>query len=98
MKDEEAFIVCALADQALTVEGFSFDRSCSRCKRRVMIAPSGMKQLQAEPMIQVLCVECLIELFQKGSFRKNLEIEYVSEEQISEILHRTAPNTYRHRN
>jgi hypothetical protein len=51
-------LVCALADAPMVVAGSVFDRACGRCKRQVMIAPTGQDLLKRRPELDILCGEC----------------------------------------
>src|SRR4029450_13298517 len=51
-------LVCASADAELTVEGTTFDRACSQCKARVLVAPSGRAALAMDPSLVLLSVPC----------------------------------------
>lgn len=56
---DDQFLVCLRADDVETVAGAVFTYRCYKCKRHVMIAPSGIKRLQSDLSIRVLCVNCL---------------------------------------
>lgn len=51
-------IVCAPADPSLEIPGSSYDRFCSRCGCRLMIAPSGQAFLLQHPAAQIVCLRC----------------------------------------
>jgi hypothetical protein len=53
-------LVCALADAELTVAGSTFDRACSQCKARIMVAPSGRAALARDPTMVLACVRCAV--------------------------------------
>ena len=52
-------LVCMPATAQQTIPGSSFDRYCSRCRRRVMISPHGQERLKAKPTMVILCVDCI---------------------------------------
>jgi hypothetical protein len=41
----QKLLVCALADADLTVGGSTFNRACSQCNARIMVAPLGRAAL-----------------------------------------------------
>lgn len=55
--DEPGYLLCADADAPLVVAGSVFDRVCSKCGRRVMIAPSGQACLKVSPLA-IICIHC----------------------------------------
>lgn len=55
---EEIILVCALADSPMTVPGSIYTRTCSHCRRAVMIAPSGQSVLAAHPQASIVCDHC----------------------------------------
>jgi hypothetical protein len=79
------FLVCARADLPLTVEGASFDRSCSRCEQPVMVAPSGQEVLRNSPETGIVCFGCFLGIVQPGE--KIRVVEGAPEE-------RCVPNTW----
>ena len=58
MKDSREGLVCALADWPMTIPGSIYDRECCECYRRVMISPTGLKRLGAEPWLEIICLPC----------------------------------------
>ena len=55
----EKVLVCMPADATWTVLDSSFDRHCSRCGVRVMIAPSGREMIANTPeLVEVICFDC----------------------------------------
>jgi len=51
-------LICQFADFELTVAGSTFDRVCSKCGVRLMIAPSGQAALARDPSIELACIPC----------------------------------------
>lgn len=88
-------IICALADAAWTTRDASFDHRCSGCSKRVMLALSGQRILQANPTAKLVCAFCfLAEVQERG---EPAELLAPSEDQIAEL--KTAiPNKWRGRN
>ncbi len=54
--------MCAHADSEMTVAGSVFDKSCSVCGRRVMVAPTGQRflaeQATSDDPVQIVCGIC----------------------------------------
>lgn len=91
----ERVIVCGLADAPLMVAGTSFDRACSKCGARVMVAPSGRLALARDPELVLLCVRCGFEAMKQcpeGSVQ--IALPSGSVEEIASVQ----PNTWRKRN
>jgi hypothetical protein len=89
----EAFLVCLPADASVSVPGARFDRRCSRCSRRVMMAPTSAPVLEEFPGIKILCVFC----FSEHAAANAEEYRAPTEEQLAEL--KTAiPNPWRGRN
>jgi DNA-directed RNA polymerase subunit RPC12/RpoP len=59
MKPEPVTLICAPADALWTVPGSTFDRTCARCGRKVMIAPSGQRILREYPDAVIRCETCI---------------------------------------
>ena len=94
---KEIAVVCALADVEMTVPGAVFDRVCSKCARRVMIAPSGQRMLEAHPgaaISSIICMVCFVDLASAG---KVWDIIEPTDEQMEE-LKGAIPNVRRERN
>ena len=51
-------LICMEATAAFTTPGATYDRRCSRCDIRVMIAPSGQALLKEHPEATILCIRC----------------------------------------
>jgi hypothetical protein len=88
---DELFLVCALADAPLTVSGSSFKHHCSKCHRRVMVAPSGMQLLRERRELAILCLTCFRRL-------KNPQLGDLNAEQIAEAMQPSVPNSWKERN
>jgi hypothetical protein len=56
-KPKNAALVCALADSPMAAVGSSFDHFCAKCKRRVMVSPSGQAEMKRRQM-DVFCTGC----------------------------------------
>jgi hypothetical protein len=59
---EPILLICAPADSPLTVPGSTFDHSCSRCRRKLMMAPSGQAFLKEHPEAEMLCHPCYVKI------------------------------------
>lgn len=55
------YLVCAHATAEMAVANSSFDRHCSRCGSRVMIAPSGQRLLRKK-RLEIICAFCVPEV------------------------------------
>jgi len=98
MKSEERagdgmkYLICARADAKRTIPGSVFDKSCSRCGARVMIAPSGQRSLRTMAGLEVLCDVCFVpapdDRFMSAGHPGELEEE----------LQHVVPNPWRGRN
>jgi hypothetical protein len=51
-------LICQFADFELTVAGSTFDRVCSKCGVRLMLAPSGQAALMRDPTMELACITC----------------------------------------
>jgi hypothetical protein len=91
MSDQEVFLVCEHAEAPMNVPGSSFRHRCSKCNRRVMVAPSGLQLLRERPGISVLCVTCFREF-------KDPKFVGMNEEQIAEAKQPSVPNLWKERN
>lgn len=89
-------VVCARADSPLTVPGASFDKFCSQCGARVMIAPTGIAFLAGHPEAEILCSICCMEHLKNGKYDK--ETTRISTPAGLEEIFKMIPNTYRNRN
>lgn len=88
---DEVFLVCEHADALMTTPGSSFKFHCSKCNRRVMIAPSGMNVLRDRPAVAILCLGCFYGL-------KDAQFEGLTAEQCAELREPSIPNLWRKRN
>ena len=89
-------LICIAADAPLTVAGSSFNRVCSECSTRVMVAPSGRRMLAAHPAATILCTDCFAK-------RHGIQPDDVAElaaqpEELSAEMKAAIPNPYRSRN
>ncbi len=93
--DDRVVLICQVADAPMTIAGSTFDRVCSMCSRRVMIAPSGQAQLRRDPRISIICNACIdgwtVEELEKHT------VAPMTAEQIAE-LQKPMPNFWRKRN
>ena len=46
------------ADAPTVVHGSVFNKTCSECGERVMVAPSGQELLKCHPKAKILCTAC----------------------------------------
>lgn len=51
-------LICQSAEFELPVAGSTFDRVCSKCGARLMVAPSGQEALVRDPSIELACIPC----------------------------------------
>jgi hypothetical protein len=56
--DEPIYLICAPATAPATIRGSTFNHDCSRCSRRVMLAPSGQAWMKKYPESRILCAYC----------------------------------------
>ena len=56
---EPIIVVCARADAPLAAVGSVFDRQCSRCSAKVMLAPSGQRFLATHADAKIVCEYCV---------------------------------------
>jgi hypothetical protein len=56
--DEPIYLICAPATAPATIRGSTFNHQCSRCSRRVMLAPSGQAWMKKYPESRILCAYC----------------------------------------
>jgi hypothetical protein len=91
----QTFFVCAMADDAVSVLGSSYDRKCSQCQARVMVAPSGQRALLANPSFVILCLRCFKALPPE---EVNLAPSPISDSEIIREMWDTRPNLRRSRN
>jgi hypothetical protein len=58
MNEQPAVLICALADAPHVVPGSVFDRHCTVCGWRVMVAPTGQRMLAQIDMLRIVCEHC----------------------------------------
>ena len=90
--DDEAILVCALADSPMAVPGSIFNHRCSACGRPVMVAPSGQRLLKSIPDVRIICSYCF-EINSYDEVRGAASIEELKQEARS-----AKPNLRRGRN
>lgn len=90
---EENYLVCAPADSPSTIPGSIFTHVCAKCKRRVMLAPSGQAHLKIHPDTVTICFHCIPRKANHQGFTTAAPAETLA----AEILSAT-PNLYRNRN
>jgi len=93
MSKEVQYLVCQPADSPLTVAGSSFDRTCCKCMRQVMVAPSGQKMLEAAPGIKVLCLVCFNKIPENQK-----DVQPMRPEQEAEFMAPPVRNAWKGRN
>lgn len=86
-------IVCAPATARLEVTGTSYAFSCSRCQRRVQMAPSGQRFARANEVL-IICLDCL----EAEDIADCPPALTASPEEIAREIRSTQPNTWRNRN
>ena len=90
---KEGYLICNLATAPLMAQGSAFDRHCSRCGVRVMIAPSGQKILR-EKQLEIVCMPCILPDLEK---RDEFTLVRPTGEQVLEAK-RPVLNLWRKRN
>jgi hypothetical protein len=93
----ERVLVCALADAVLMAAGTTFDRACSQCKARVMVAPSGQRALARDPELVLLCVRCGFEAMSQCPDR-TVHLATLPLDDVAQEIASAQPNTWRKRN
>jgi hypothetical protein len=92
----EKILVCASADAPLMAAGSTFDRACSQCGVRVMVAPSGRLALSRDPDLVLLCMRCALEAMNQCP-EGSIQIAALPFGSVEEIAS-AQPNTWRKRN
>jgi hypothetical protein len=94
---QQRFLACAPADEALRmVEGTTFDRKCSQCETRVLVAPSGRAALARNPEMILICYPCAVAAMDRHG---NPIIELAaSAAEIAREVGTAQPNIWRKRN
>ena len=92
---EPVVLVCSPADAPRAIPGSSYDRECSICGRRLMIAPSGQRLLKREADVRLVCQFCWTAV--SGALG-DLEIQTDNFEEIRAELPTAQPNPWRKRN
>lgn len=87
-------LVCMRADAELAALGSVFDRACSHCTARVMLAPSGQVFVKQEPDTVILCNVC----YGAVASMDNLPQPAAPVETILQEIRTSGPNPYRRRN
>jgi predicted RNA-binding Zn-ribbon protein involved in translation (DUF1610 family) len=93
----EKVLVCASADAELSVSGASFDRACSQCGARVMVAPSGRRALARDPELVLLCIRCGFEAMGQCPDR-TVHLATLPPDDIAQEIASAQPNIWRKRN
>jgi hypothetical protein len=89
-------LICQYADFEMTIEGSTFDRCCSKCGVRLMIAPSGQAALAREPSIVLLCLGCgVVEMMADG---EPVELARLPIDAVMRDARAIRPNLRRYRN
>jgi hypothetical protein len=83
-------LLCAPANAPFKVRGSSFDRVCSRCRKPVMLAPTGQKLLKKHPRAKIVCTQCLKPGEMTG---KDAKPRAITDEQMEELKD-IVPNTW----
>jgi hypothetical protein len=101
MKDDpkpQALLVCRRIDYEFTIRGSAFDKQCHRCGTRVMIAPSGLRRLEREPIPDITCWECVNQMMSREDVAKCAELAAPSQEIRRELANDVIENPWRKRN
>ncbi len=88
-------VICAPADFPNTVRGSTFDRLCSKCSGRVMLAPSGQKMMEQHPNADILCFYCFLLGEVPG---EPVGLTAATIDELRAEIASTVPNTWRMRN
>lgn len=88
-------LVCAPATAEMAARGSVFDRSCSKCGERVMVAPSGQRMLKEIPGLPIICMRCYY-VAVRG--RECVNIWAAPMEEIERERRDAIPNMHRRRN
>jgi len=88
-------IVCASADEPLTVAGSDFSRFCKHCGQYVQVSPDGVKILKDKLDAQTWCIKCALEADPKSFFDS---LDTVSVEDVLNAVRMAVPNMHRQRN
>lgn len=88
-------LVCADAEAPNCVPGSVFDRVCSTCGRKLMVAPSGQELLKARPDMVTVCAKCAApKLLDPAT-----EVELAADaDVVVDEVRRSGPNLRRSRN
>ena len=95
MAASDHILVAELAGALLVVPGIVFDKVCSQCGARVMVAPSGQTFLKKHTQTQIICIDCFE---RRKASPKDLLIPAAPAEQILGEVASAKPNTWRERN
>jgi hypothetical protein len=87
-------LVCVRATAPMTAPGSTFDRSCARCKYRVMIAPTGQALLKKMPRMEIVCAQCFLE---SSEPTEDIRLAGDPETVLQEVMN-AEPNRWRNRN
>lgn len=91
----QEFLVCMRADAEWVAQGSSFNRTCSRCTARVMVAPSGQALLRREPLLAIVCSIC----YARHPPNLPVDVRLAGEpQQIAREILSAVPNFWRKRN
>jgi hypothetical protein len=91
--EDEATLICEPADAPWTVPGSTFNRVCTKCFRRVMVAPTSLDIMKEFHKVTILCVPC----FLKEPIVEGVEYRGPTQAQMME-RRKTMPNFWRERN
>jgi hypothetical protein len=92
--DDRPVLVAMNADCPRMVPGSIFNRQCSTCGGKVMIAPSGQKYLRQNPHAEIMCYRCYRRSDEDFQF-SGLAAE---PETIVHEMNSSVPNMRRYRN
>jgi hypothetical protein len=96
-------LVCAPASDAVLVcRGTVFTHSCSRCTRRVTMAPNGQAFMRRNPKAVIICFYCYRALPEANMEMTGwIQSDGTVSDDISAVkneLQNAVPNTWRERN
>jgi hypothetical protein len=90
--NEKIRLLCMRADSEVAAIGSVFDRTCSLCAVRVMIAPSGQAFLASHPEAKIICNIC---------YQPDKSDDHRLTAPLKDVLNEArnaGPNPYRRRN
>jgi hypothetical protein len=90
---DDIYVLCAPADSKYYVPGSDFTHTCSKCGRRLMLAPTGQAFLKKNPHAKLVC-PCSADVILHA---KSLGLTVPRDQMLDELM-TTKPNPHRNRN